>query len=227
MGTSPTSWEAAARSCRGRGRGDLLGELRIAEVVKRDLVVAEGEERLSGVRVNLSFKVLREDEGVVVTEEDMPIIHAPRSFLGNDPYAVRRETAVSGEATADAAMQAGSSVRQDIQEKEEGGPCSKKIFISRHPDRLFAAGPRARPGIRHRNTYGSEKMVEQAECPYQGEWRGEGAARNSTSPTASSSWRDLPAVFAYDQEGVNLMAHPNARLIRPTASILSRTAERG
>jgi flavin-binding protein dodecin len=53
--------------------GRSLDELRIAEVVKQDLVVAKGKTTFR-VRVNLSFKVLREDEEVVVTEEDMPII---------------------------------------------------------------------------------------------------------------------------------------------------------
>jgi flavin-binding protein dodecin len=72
VGTSPTSWEDAARSVVAEA-GRSLGELRIAEVMKQDLVVAKGKTTFR-VRVNLSFKVLREDEEVVVTEEDMPII---------------------------------------------------------------------------------------------------------------------------------------------------------
>ena len=72
VGTSPTSWEDAARSIVAEA-GRSLGELRIAEVVKQDLVVAKGKTTFR-IRVNLSFKVLREDEEVVITEEDMPII---------------------------------------------------------------------------------------------------------------------------------------------------------
>jgi flavin-binding protein dodecin len=72
VGTSPTSWEDAARSVVAEAARS-LGEMRIAEVMKQDLVVAKGKTTFR-VRVNLSFKVLREDEEVVVTEEDMPII---------------------------------------------------------------------------------------------------------------------------------------------------------
>ena len=72
VGTSPTSWEEAARNVVAEA-GRSLDELRIAEVVKQDLVVAKGKTTFR-VRVNLSFKVHREDEEVVVTEDDMPII---------------------------------------------------------------------------------------------------------------------------------------------------------
>jgi flavin-binding protein dodecin len=72
VGTSPTSWEDAARSVVAEA-GRSLDELRIAEVVKQDLVVAKGKTTFR-VRMNLSFKVLREDEEIVVTEADMPII---------------------------------------------------------------------------------------------------------------------------------------------------------
>jgi hypothetical protein len=41
--------------------------------VKQDLVVAKGKTTFR-VRVNLSFKYLREDEDVVVAEDDLPII---------------------------------------------------------------------------------------------------------------------------------------------------------
>ena len=72
VGTSPTSWEDAARSVVAEAARS-LGEMRIAEVVKQDLVVAKGKTTFR-VRVNLSFKVLREDEEVVVTEDDLPIV---------------------------------------------------------------------------------------------------------------------------------------------------------
>ena len=72
VGTSPTSWEDAARSVVAEAARS-LGEMRIAEVVKQDLVVAKGKTTFR-VRVNLSFKVLREDEEVVLTEADLPII---------------------------------------------------------------------------------------------------------------------------------------------------------
>jgi len=53
--------------------GRSLGELRIAEVVRQDLLVAKGKATFR-VRINLSFKILREDEGVMIAEEDLPII---------------------------------------------------------------------------------------------------------------------------------------------------------
>jgi flavin-binding protein dodecin len=53
--------------------GRSLDELRIAEVVKQDLVVAKGKTTFR-VRVNLSFKVLREEGEVIITEDDLPII---------------------------------------------------------------------------------------------------------------------------------------------------------
>jgi len=72
VGTSPTSWEDAARNVVTEA-GRSLGELRIAEVVRQDLVIEKGKTTFR-VRVNLSFKVIREDEEVVVTEEDLPIV---------------------------------------------------------------------------------------------------------------------------------------------------------
>ena len=61
VGTSPTSWEDAARSVVTEA-GRSLDELRIAEVVKQDLVVAKGKTTFR-VRMNLSFKYLTESEG--------------------------------------------------------------------------------------------------------------------------------------------------------------------
>ena len=72
VGTSPTSWEDAARSVVAEA-GRSLGELRIAEVVKQDLVIEKGKTTFR-VRVNLSFKVLREEGEVIITEDDLPII---------------------------------------------------------------------------------------------------------------------------------------------------------
>ena len=61
VGTSPTSWEDAARNVVAEA-GRALDELRIAEVVKQDLVVAKGKTTFR-VRMNLSFKYLTECEG--------------------------------------------------------------------------------------------------------------------------------------------------------------------
>jgi dodecin len=72
VGTSSTSWEDAARNVVAEAARS-LGELRIAEVVRQDLVVAKGKTTFR-VRINLSFKVLREDEEVIFTEDDLPII---------------------------------------------------------------------------------------------------------------------------------------------------------
>ena len=72
VGTSPTSWEDAARNVVTEA-GRSLGELRIAEVVRQDLVIARGKTTFR-VRVNLSFKVLREEGEVIVTEDDLPIV---------------------------------------------------------------------------------------------------------------------------------------------------------
>ncbi len=72
VGTSPTSWEEAARNVVAEAARS-LGEMRIAEVVKQDLVVAKGKTTFR-VRVNLSFKVLREEGEDIVTEDDLPII---------------------------------------------------------------------------------------------------------------------------------------------------------
>jgi dodecin len=73
VGTSPKSWEDAARNVLAEA-GRSLQELRVAEVVKQDLVVAKGKTTVR-VRLNLSFKYLREEkEEEIVTEDDLPII---------------------------------------------------------------------------------------------------------------------------------------------------------
>jgi flavin-binding protein dodecin len=72
VGTSPNSWEEAARNVVAEASRS-LEELRIAEVVKQDLVVAKGKTTFR-VRMNLSFKYLRDEGDVFVTDEDLPII---------------------------------------------------------------------------------------------------------------------------------------------------------
>ena len=72
VGTSPNSWEEAARNVVAEAARS-LDELRIAEIVKQDLVAAKGK-LIFRVRVNLSFKYLRDEGEVIVTEEDLPII---------------------------------------------------------------------------------------------------------------------------------------------------------
>jgi flavin-binding protein dodecin len=57
VGSSPVSWEEAAQNA-VKAAGLSLRDLRIAEVVKLDLVVDEGKAAIFRARVNLSFKVL-------------------------------------------------------------------------------------------------------------------------------------------------------------------------
>ncbi len=57
VGSSPVSWEDAAQNA-VKAAGLSLRDLRIAEVVKQDLVVQEGKVIIYRTRVNLSFKVL-------------------------------------------------------------------------------------------------------------------------------------------------------------------------
>jgi len=72
VGTSPTSWEDAARNVVAEA-GRSLEEMRIAEVVKQDLVVAKGKT-IFRVKLNLSFKYRREEEEAIFHEEDEAII---------------------------------------------------------------------------------------------------------------------------------------------------------
>jgi len=60
VGTSPNSWEDAARSVVAEAARS-LEEMRIAEVVKQDLVVAKGRV-VFRVKLNLSFKYLGESD---------------------------------------------------------------------------------------------------------------------------------------------------------------------
>ena len=80
VGTSSTSWEDAALSVVAEA-GRSLDELRIAEVVKKDLVVARGKTRFR-IRVNLSFKYLREEEEALVGEQAQERVTAPEKKAG-------------------------------------------------------------------------------------------------------------------------------------------------
>ncbi|MBU2548588.1 MAG: dodecin family protein [Proteobacteria bacterium] len=55
VGTSDTSWEEAARTA-VETAAEGLRDLRVAEVVKLDMVVSEGKVTSFRARVNLSFK---------------------------------------------------------------------------------------------------------------------------------------------------------------------------
>lgn len=57
VGSSPESWEDAAQNAI-KAAGLSLRDLRIAEVVKLDLIVEDGKAAVFRARVNLSFKVL-------------------------------------------------------------------------------------------------------------------------------------------------------------------------
>ncbi|MGB5987402.1 MAG: dodecin family protein [Desulfobacterales bacterium] len=55
VGSSPTSWEEAARAA-VETAGQSLSNLRIAEVVKLDMKIENGKVAAYRTRVNLSFK---------------------------------------------------------------------------------------------------------------------------------------------------------------------------
>ena len=57
VGSSPVSWEDAAQNAI-KAAGLSLRDLRVAEVVKLDLIVEDGKAAVFRARVNLSFKVL-------------------------------------------------------------------------------------------------------------------------------------------------------------------------
>ena len=57
VGSSPTSWEDAAQNA-VKSAGLSLRDLRIAEVVKLDMIVEEGKAAIYRARVHLSFKIL-------------------------------------------------------------------------------------------------------------------------------------------------------------------------
>jgi len=55
VGTSSTSWEAAAKSAIETAAKSLR-DLRVAEVVRQDLTIDEGKVTTYRVRLNVSFK---------------------------------------------------------------------------------------------------------------------------------------------------------------------------
>jgi flavin-binding protein dodecin len=55
IGTSPTSWEEAAAEAIATAGGSLR-DLRIAEVIKQDIVVGDGGSLTYRTKVQLSFK---------------------------------------------------------------------------------------------------------------------------------------------------------------------------
>jgi len=59
VGSSTVSWEEAAQSA-VRSAGLSLRDLRIAEVIKLDMIIEDGKAAVYRARVNLSFKILSE-----------------------------------------------------------------------------------------------------------------------------------------------------------------------
>ena len=57
VGSSPVSWEEAAQNA-VKSAGLSLRDLRIAEVVKLDMLVEDGKGVIFRARVHLSFKIL-------------------------------------------------------------------------------------------------------------------------------------------------------------------------
>jgi hypothetical protein len=55
IGTSPKSWEEAARAAVERA-GETLRDLRVAEVVEQDLVITDGKVEAYRTKVRISFK---------------------------------------------------------------------------------------------------------------------------------------------------------------------------
>ena len=55
VGTSPVSWEEAAKNA-VETASKTLKDLRIAEVVKQDMVIEEGKPLLFRTKISLSFK---------------------------------------------------------------------------------------------------------------------------------------------------------------------------
>jgi len=55
VGSSPTSWEDAAKNAVERA-GKTLRDLRVAEIAQLDMKVEEGKVAAFRARVNLSFK---------------------------------------------------------------------------------------------------------------------------------------------------------------------------
>ena len=60
VGTSPDSWEEAAKNAISTAAKSLK-DLRIAEVVKQDIVIEEGKPIIYRTKVSLSFKYHHDD----------------------------------------------------------------------------------------------------------------------------------------------------------------------
>ena len=60
VGTSKNSWEEAAKNA-VETAGKSLEDLRIAEIIKLDMVIDKGKVSLYRARVNISFKYRAED----------------------------------------------------------------------------------------------------------------------------------------------------------------------
>ena len=60
VGTSKNSWEEAAKNA-VETAGKSLEDLRIAEIIKLDMVIEKGKVSLYRARVNISFKYHVED----------------------------------------------------------------------------------------------------------------------------------------------------------------------
>ena len=60
VGTSKNSWEEAAKNA-VETAGKSLEDLRIAEIIKLDMVIDKGKVSLYRARVNISFKYRTED----------------------------------------------------------------------------------------------------------------------------------------------------------------------
>ena len=61
VGTSKTSWEDASRNA-VKAAGASVRDLRIAEIIKLDMVVKKGDVALFRSRVSLSFKYETEEK---------------------------------------------------------------------------------------------------------------------------------------------------------------------
>jgi dodecin len=55
IGTSSSSWEAAAAEAISTARGSVR-DIRVAEVIKHDIVVGDGGELVYRTKIQLSFK---------------------------------------------------------------------------------------------------------------------------------------------------------------------------